>query len=57
MYKIYYNNKYISIREYCTIKNINYNAIVKRKYNTGKEYYEILNCTIKDNKTVLYPIE
>lgn len=57
MYKIYYNNKYISIREYCNIKNINYNTIVKRKYNTGKEYYEILNCTIKDNKTVLYPIE
>jgi len=40
--KFYYNKEYISLYKLAKLKNINYNKLVNIKYNTNKEYIDIL---------------
>lgn len=54
MYKIYYNNKWYTLKEYCNIKDISYNYIRKLKNKLKKEYYEILGLKIENSKYYMY---
>ena len=54
MYKIYYNNRWYTLKEYCSIKGISYNYIRKLKNKLKKEYYEILELKIENSKYYMY---
>ena len=54
MYRINYNNKWITLQQYCKEKNISYKGIRKKKSKEKKEYYEILGLEIRGSKYYMY---